>query len=135
MADTVDTITLFAGKDKYAIRLVNISDGTGESAVVKVDKSAIAATLGITEPSKIIVEELYWNIQGFASVRLHWDHTTDDELEVLSTSGFRDYTYFGGLVDPGSAGGTGDIILTTNGGAAGSTYSIMLVFSFSNATI
>jgi hypothetical protein len=135
MADVVDTITLFTGKDKYAVRLVNISDGTGESAVVKLDKSAIAATLGITEPAKIIIEELYWNIQGFTSVRLYWDHDTDDELEVLCNSGYRDYTYFGGLVDPGSAGGTGDVLLTTAGTTSGSTYSIMIVISFSNATV
>lgn len=135
MADTVDTVTLFRGTTRCAVRLTNISDGTGESAVVKVDKSAIAATLGITEPSKIVVEELYWNIQGFNSVRLHFDHTTDDELDVLCNSGYRDYKPFGGLVDPGSSGGTGDIILTTNGGASGSTYSILIVFSFSNATV
>lgn len=135
MADTVDSVVLFKSPDKYAIRLTNISDGTGESAVVKLDKSAIATTLGITEPDKFIVEELFWSIQGFASVRLHFDHTTDDELAVLSGNGYRPYADFGGLVDPDGGGGTGDIILTTNGGLAGATYDIFLVVGFSNATV
>lgn len=135
MADTVDSVVLFKSPDKYAVRLTNIGDGTGESAVVKLDKSAIATTLGITEPAKFIVLELFWNVQGYASVRLHFDHNTDDELDVLSGNGYRPYENFGGLVDPGSTGGTGDIILTTNGGAAGSTYDIFIVVGFSNATV
>jgi len=135
MADTVDTVTLLQQPNLYAVRLTNISDGTGESAVVKVDKSAIATALGITEPSKIIVTQLYWNIQGFASVRLLFDHTTDDELAVLCNSGYRDFTPYGGFADPASAGGTGDILLTTNGGASGATYDILIEFKFSNATV
>lgn len=135
MADTVDTVTLFRGTTRCAVRLTNISDGTGESAVVKVDKSALAVLLGITEPAKIIIEYMDWAIQGFASVRLHFDHTTDDEIAVLCGNGARDFTPFDGLVDPGSAGGTGDIILTTNGGGSGSTYDIFIVFGFSNATV
>ena len=135
MADAVDSVVLFKSPDKYAIRLTNIGDGTGESAVVKLDKSAIATTLGITEPDKFIVQELYWNVQGYASVRLYFDHTTDDELDVLSGNGYRPYQDFGGFVDPDSGGETGDIKLTTNGGASGSTYDIFLVVGFSNATV
>lgn len=135
MSDTVDSVVLFKSPDKYAIRLTNISDGTGESAVVKLDKSAIATTLGITEPSKFIVKELFWNVQGFTSVRLHFDHTTDDELDVLSGNGYRPYEEFGGLVDPASAGETGDIKLTTAGAVSGATYDIFLVVGFSNATV
>lgn len=135
MADTVDSVILHRGTEKYAIRLTNISDGTGESAVVKLDKSAIASTLGITEPAKFIVQELYWNVQGFSSVRLHFDHDTDDELDVLSGNGYRPYEEFGGLVDPGSTGGTGDILLTTAGAVSGATYDIFIVVEFSNATV
>lgn len=126
MADAVDTIVMFSGRLRYAARFTNVSDGTGESAVVKIDKSALIGPDG-TEPGRLVVEELVWNIQGFTSVRLFWDHTTDDEIDVLSGGGSRDYTGVGGLVDPASAGGTGDIVLTTAGGTSGSSYDISIV--------
>lgn len=126
MADVVDSLVLFSGKNRYSVRLTNISDGTGESAVAKIDKSTLTGPDG-TEPGKIVIEQLSWAIQGFASVRLHWDHTTDDEIAVLAGVGYNDYRPVGGMVDPASAGGTGDVVLTTNGGGSGSTYDILLV--------
>jgi hypothetical protein len=84
MADTVDSVVLLSGKNRYAVRLTNISDGTGESAVVKIDKSALIGPDG-TEPGRIVIEQIDASIQGFTSIRLHWDHTTDDEIAVLGT--------------------------------------------------
>jgi hypothetical protein len=126
MADTVDTITQFSGKNRLLVRIANISDGTGESAVVKVDKSTLTNAYGL-EPAKLIVMSIHSMIQGFSSVRLYWDHTTDDELAVLPSGiAYRDFTEAGGLADPGSTGGTGDIILTTAGAVSGATYDILL---------
>lgn len=128
MADSVDSLVVFSGKNKYVVRLTNISDGTGESGVVKVDKSALIGPDGVNEPGKLVLEEVQWSIQGFSSVRLLWDHTTDDELAVLgSGNGFFNFKNAGGLVDPASTGGTGDILLTTAGAASGATYDITLV--------
>ena len=126
MADSVDSVVLFSGTRRRAVRLTNVSDGTGESAVIKIDKSTLIGPDG-TEPSKLVVEEIVWNIQGFTSVRLFWDHTTDDEIDMLSGGGSRDYTAVGGLRDPGSAGGDGDILLTTAGAVSGATYDISIV--------
>lgn len=125
MADTVDTITIFSSPHKLVRRFTNVSDASGESAVVKVDKSALTGPEGI-EPRKLVVLSLRWAIQGFTSVRLFFDHTTDDEIVVLSGNGYEDYGRFGGLVDPATAGGTGDILLTTAGAASGATYDITL---------
>lgn len=125
MADTVDTIVLESTMQRQIVRLTNVSDGTGESAVVKVDKSALTGFDGL-EPAYLIVDEIEWNIQGFTSIRLFWDHTTDDELAVLSGTGYRQYWSDGGLKDPRSAGGAGDIVLTTAGAASGATYDIRL---------
>lgn len=127
MADTVDVRPLFVGERRAAYRLTNVCDGTGESAVVKLDISTLVGPDGVNAPTKVAIEQLEWSIQGFTSVRLFWDHTTDDEIAVLSGQGFKDYRDFGGLLDPASAGGTGDIVLTTAGNTAGSTYDITLV--------
>ncbi len=126
MADSVDSLVVYNGKRKYIVRLTNVSDGTGESAVIKVDISTLFKLDG-TAPTKTSVKEIYWNIQGFSSVRLFWDHTTDDEIAMLSGSGYMDLTETPGLVDPASAGGTGDILLTTANAASGATYTIILV--------
>jgi len=126
MADTVDSLVQFSGTRKYVIRLTNISDGTGESGVIKVDISTLTNGKGIA-PTALNVESIQWSIQGFSSVRLHWDHTTDDEIAVLGAgNGFKDYTQAGALKDPRSTGGTGDILLTTAGAISGATYDILL---------
>lgn len=127
MADTVDTLVVHKGKKIYTVRLTNISDGTGESAVAKVDISTLTGPNGAA-PSYTKIREISWSIQGFTSVRLFWDHTTDDEIAVLGTgTGYMDWTGVGGLIDPKSSGGTGDILLTTAGTTSGNTYTITIV--------
>lgn len=128
MADTVDTLVLQSNQRRYIARFTNVSDATGESAVVKVDKSTLVAANGL-EPYRLILDYAKWSIQGFTSVRLFWDHTTDDEIAVFGTgAGERNYAENGGLYDPVSAGGTGDVLLTTAGAASGATYDIELNF-------
>lgn len=131
MADAVTTNVVSDSDTRYAVHLTNISDGTGESAVVKVDKSALTAE-DAAEPASLDIEEVRWNIQGFTSVRLLWDHTTDDVALVLTGNGYEDFrgqpsnVAKKGLADPRSAGGTGDILLTTAGAVSGATYDITL---------
>lgn len=131
MADAV-TSTIVDARDVMMVHLTNISDSTGESAVTKVDKSTYTASDG-AEPASLDILAVRWNIQGFASVRILWDHTTDDLALALSGSGYDDFENGPqgvrtpkGLADPRSSGDTGDIKLTTNGGASGSTYDITL---------
>ncbi len=115
----------------------NIYVDSGESAVVKVDKSAYTVVNGAgvaVEPSKFAIEAIRWNVQGYTSVRIFTDHTADDLLMAVAGSGQEDFCNGGptdfsgtpGLVDPASAGGTGDIVFTTAGAAAGNTYDITL---------
>lgn len=126
MADAVDTIVQFSGTRRHIVRLTNVSDGTGESAVIKVDISTLTNSKGVA-PTRVNVESIQWAIQGFSSVKLLWDHTTDDELAVLSAgTGYRDFSQAGALKDPSSTGGTGDILLTTVGASATATYDILL---------
>ena len=132
MADTVDTLIVNTAKRKYTVRLFNFSDGTGETGVTKIDISALT---GLTGKPVIytVLEEVKWDVQGFSSVQLFWDHSTDDEIGVFSGTGLVSYADVGGLVDPRSTGGTGDILLTTTGNAAGNTYDITLVFRLKDA--
>lgn len=136
MADAVATNTIIDNTGYIVVHLTNISDGTGESAVVKVDKSTLTAEDG-AEPASLDIEQVRWAIQGFTSVRILWEHTTDDVALLLCNSGYDDFRgtppdagynvkTTGGLKDPRSTGGTGDIVLTTAGAVNGATYDITL---------
>lgn len=126
MADTVQTNVIFDGSRRRIVQLLNSSDATGESAVVKVDVSALTGPDG-TAPSKVSIQEVEYDIQGFSAVLLYFDATTDDEaLYLPAGSGVKDFTNIGGLHDPQSTGTTGDIVLTTVGAAVGATYDIIL---------
>lgn len=126
MTDVVDNTVVHNGR-RYVTHHTNVSDNTGESAVTKVDISGLTIFPSATVPTYTIVDRIEYNIQGFTSVRLFWDHTTDDEIAVLPTgSGVLDWSTVGGKVDPRTSGDTGDIKLTTAGSASGNTYDITL---------
>lgn len=120
MADSVSTVSLFSGQKRAAFVFNNLSDGTGEAAVTKVDISALPGA-----PSKVKITRISGNTVGMA-VRVLFDHTTDDTVLILQGEFCMDFTPYGGLQDPASAGGTGDILFTTVGHTSGDSYSIMM---------
>lgn len=136
MADRVDTLDVFKGGDLIGRRILCVSDGTGETNVVKVQKSTLTNSNGIV-PTKLAIEQLWWSISGFTSVELDWDHTTPDEIAILATgNGAQLYgrtlgVDLGSLWDPASAGGTGNIILTSKGASASATYNIYMLIRMS----
>lgn len=132
MADAVAVRTIGETATHIVVHCTNISDGTGESAVTKVDKSTLVASDG-AEPASLDIERVVWACDGMA-VRILWDHTTDDLALALSGAGeldfrSRDLDIVPGacrLKDPRSAGDTGDIKFTTTGHTAGDTYNVTL---------
>jgi hypothetical protein len=128
MADAVTSEYIYSGKRRKILHLTGISDGTGESGVVKADISTLTFNRGET-PTYTTVDMIDYAIQGHASIRLHWDHDTDDEIAVLPAGvGTIHFGALGGKTDPRTTGGTGDIILTTNGHSSGDTYVLVLYF-------
>ena len=130
MADTVTSNVLFNLPSRYVIELTNVSDGTGESAVIKVDRSTLIGPTGAI-PTSLVVEEIQWSIQGFSSVKLYWDHSSDSTIAILAAgNGYVSFKDFTGLVDPTSnaSASDGDILLTTAGAVSGATYTITIVF-------
>ncbi len=132
MADAVK-ITTFDGNPNdgfVTVHLTNISDATGESAVLKVDRSALATATKKTIQN-LALQSARWNIQGFTSVRILWDHTTDDVAMLLSGSGYEEFPF--GKPDPNTSADAvsaaiGDVLLTTAGAVSGATYDITLTF-------
>lgn len=99
---------------------------------MKVDKSALVPAQGGAEAVSLDIIACRWAVQGFSSVTLLWDHTTDAVALVLSGNGYDDFGAYGvenpgvPLPDPRSSGGAGDILLTSAGAASGATYDITL---------
>jgi hypothetical protein len=126
LPDTVDTKVIHNGR-RYAVHCTNVSDSTGESAVAKIDISTLTNPNGKVCTS-FTIDRIEYNIQGFTSVRLFWDHTTDDEIAVLPAgAGVLDWSVLGGKADPASSGGTGDVLLTTAGAVSGATYDLTII--------
>ena len=132
MADAVAVRVVGQTQQHIVVHLTNASDGTGEAAVIKVDKSTLLAPDG-AEPASLDIDKVVWCCDGMQA-RLLWDHTTDDLALALSGSGSLDFrsgdldSVPGNcrLKDPRSAGGAGDILLTTVGHTSGDTYNITL---------
>lgn len=129
MADTVTSKTILDSDKDFIVQLTNVSDGTGESAVTKVDVSSLkASSLNGATCTGVKLYKAYYSIVGFTAIRLLWDATADTlcvELNPSSSSDV-DYSDFGGLQNTSGSGKTGDINLTTFGHASGDTYVIVL---------
>ena len=127
MADAVTTQTIIDGERNCVMKFTNVSDGTGESAVAKVDVSALASNSAGTACSEVRVMRVSHAIVGM-SVQLFLDATSNVLLMELaeSSNGHMDFKDFGGLPNNAGSGKTGDILFTTKGHSSGDTYSIVL---------
>lgn len=127
MADAVATQTIFDG-DRMAIqKFTNISDGTGETKVLKVDVSALLPNnLGIACDA-VTITKIHASTHGMEVV-MYWDATTDVVIQTIpqnSQYSF-DFEKFGGLTNNAGAGKTGDILFSTQDASAGDAYTITL---------
>ena len=102
MADTVTNTTLKQDDKELVLHLTCISDGTGESNVVKVDRSSFAALYKDTK--RLTIRSVRWAIQGFTYIKISWDHTADDTALVLNGNGYDEFPE--GVRDPNTSADT-----------------------------
>ena len=128
MADAVTSTTIVDDDRKAVIQLTNTSDGTGESAVTKVDVSGLAvrSSDGAACTGCKLAKITY--VTFGMSVKLLWDATTDTICLDLHSDDTKqlDFTEFGGVQNTSGSGKTGDIQLTTTGHASGDSYVMVL---------
>lgn len=131
MADTVTTQVIENGQRNLVVHFTNVSDGTGESGVMKIDATAGTYAVriqGNTIPPGVHlkVRKVVYNVYGM-NLRLLWDATVDQTFLTLNGFGEMCWLDTQGLYVPQSlAGATGSILFTTFGAALGSTYSVTL---------
>ena len=136
MADTVDVRYLYPPNyddmpnpmptRKVVVQMTGLSDGTGETDVVKVRLSDLLKNNGQT-PTRTAIEKIVGNVFGM-TVRLEWDRAPNAEIKLLAAGRYNlDYRSVGGLVDPGEEGDrTGNIMLTSLYTDSGDSYDITL---------
>ena len=104
-----------------------VSDGSGETDIIKVDISELRTTQG-RAVVRTVIEKIEYAQTGFTDIKLIWDRAPKDTICVIPDhSGVLDFKSAGGLVDPGEEGdGTGDILLTSTGADSGDAYDITI---------
>ena len=127
MADAVTSQTIIDGERNCVMKFTNVSDGSGESAVAKVDVSALSANSAGVSCSEVRVLRVSHAIVGM-SVQMFLNATSNVLLMELaeSSNGHMDFKDFGGLPNNAGSGKTGDVLFTTKGHSSGDTYSIVL---------
>lgn len=127
MADAVTSQTLLDGEHLFIGKFTNISDGTGEVAVLKIDVSTLSRNSFNLECTGVKINKLRAQTSGIG-VDILWDATTDLICETVPPGVMycMKYDEFGGLTNNAGAGKTGDVAFTTSGTAIGGRYTIIL---------
>ena len=131
MADAVTTQLIEDGDRLVIYKFTNISDGTGESGVLKIDVSALNHLGGPSQSglpcNGLKLNKIIASTTGMA-VQMLWDATTDVlAWQVPPDSQYRtDLSLFGGIPNNAGSGKTGDLSFTTIGATSGDMYSIVV---------
>ena len=132
MADVVTSQTIVdTTGTKTVMKFTNMSDGSGETLVTKMDASALTF---MTEDATKKIAKIWWAINttnGKSGVELLWAGTTNSTIGFFSGTGYHDYFTSGNSI-PNNATLTantspaGDVLISTKGFVAGDNYTIIL---------
>lgn len=127
MADAVASQTLIDGERMAIMKFTDISDGTGESKVLKVDVSALTPSASGLACTGVTITKIHASTHGM-EVQIFWDATTDVLCwGVPQNSQYTwDFEKFGGLTNNAGTGVTGDVLFSTVDSSNGDFYTIVL---------
>ena len=127
MADLVASQTLLDGERLFIGKYTNISDGTGETAVVKINVSTLSVNAYGRACNGVKINKIWATTHGM-EVRILWDATTDLFTCIVpqNTNYLMDFSSFGGLQNNGGTGVTGNVLFTTADMSAGDMYTIVI---------
>ena len=132
MADVVTSQTIVdTAGTKTVMKFTNMSDGSGETLVTKMDASALTF---MTEDATKSIAKIWWSINttnGKSGVELLWAGTTNSTIGFFTGVGYHDYFTSGNSI-PNNATLTantspsGDVLFSTKGFVAGDNYTIII---------
>ena len=129
MADTVTTQTIADTSGvKFVAKLTNLSDGSGETLVKKIDASELTF---MSEDGNRSIARVYYSINTSdrkSGVEILWDGATNATALFLSGQGFMDFRTDGNSISNNATTPTGDVLLSTKNFASGDNYTIIVEF-------
>ena len=129
MADIVTTQTIADTSGvKYVIKLTNLSDGSGEILVKKIDASE---TIFMSEDGARAIARVYYSINASdnkSGVELIWGGVANATALFLSGQGTIDLRTDGNSFPNNATTPTGDVLLSTKNFATGDNYSLIVEF-------
>lgn len=127
MADAVASQTLFDGERVAIMKFTDISDGTGENKVVKVNVSGLSPSAAGGACSGVTITKIHASTHGM-EVQIYWDATTDVLCWIVPQNSQYtwDFEKIGGLINNAGAGKTGNVLFSTVDASSGDMYSIVL---------
>ena len=129
MADIVTTQTIADTSGvKYVVKMTNLSDGSGEINVNKVDAST---TTFMTEDGERRIARVYYSVNvsdSKSGVELIWDGVANATALFLSGQGTIDLRTDGNSFKNNATTPTGDVLLSTKNFAKGDNYSLIVEF-------
>ena len=136
MADAVTSQTLVdTSGTKTVMKFTNMSDGSGETLVTKMDASALTF---MTEDATKSIAKLWWAVNttnGKSGVELLWagsgSSAANSTICFLSGRGFHDYYTAGNSIGnnatlTANTSPAGDLLISTKGFVAGDNYTIII---------
>jgi len=127
MADTVTVQTIADTTGvKYVAKMTNISDGTGESLVKKIDASATTFMSSSAKLSRVWYSVNTTNPKS--AVELLWDGATNQTMVILGGNGYINLYDAGNMSTNNATTPTGDVLLSTKNFANGDNYTIIVEF-------
>ena len=128
MAEEVEMQTRKENVSTAIFRFTNVSDGTGESAVTKIDVSALAVDpVTGAACTKVSIEKIQYTTVGMG-VKILFDASSDVLAWQLKADDARtfDFTDFTGIPNNAGSGVTGDIQFSTVSASSGNVYVIVM---------
>ena len=129
MADIVTTQVLSDTSGvKYVAKLTNLSDGSGESLVTKVDASG---TTFMSEDGNRKIAKIWYSVNTThpkACVELLWAGASNATAVLLGGQGYWDLRTAGNEITNNATTPTGDVLLSTRDFVVGDNYTILVEF-------
>ena len=127
MADAVTTQVILDGERLYIAKFTNISDGTGENKVLKIDVSTLNPNAFGLACDGVKINKIWATTHGM-EVQIYWDASTDQYCWLIpqNTNYLMDFSTFGGISNNAGTGKNGDVLFSTQDASAGDSYTIVL---------
>lgn len=127
MADAVASQTLFDGERMAIMKFTNLSDGTGENKVLKVDVTTLRASASGKACDGVTITKIHAATHGM-EVQIWWDATTDVLAWIVPQNNAYtfDFEKIGGLTNNAGAGVNGNVLFSTVDASIGDMYAVTL---------